>query len=162
MRIAALLLSLGPAIVAAEQGGAGLELSDGSGFNSGSTKLNYQLTDDQEIDLRQSVSVKDTGEIDSRWQGGTRGNYNFHYYDIKLGASELRPFVGANADYIYGSSVNHSLMAGPEAGLKVRMQSNARIVIKAKYQSLYQDGDQIDEVLADGTPAYSFGIDFRF
>lgn len=160
--VAAMLLSLGPVSVPADPGGDGLKLSDGSGFNSGSTALNYMLTDDQEIDIRQSVSMTDTGRPSNRWQGGTRGSYDFHYYDMTLSSSKLRPFVGANADYTYGSRVNDSILAGPEAGLKVRVQSNTLIVVKAQYQSLYEAGDEIEEVWDDGTPAYGLGIDFRF
>lgn len=65
-------------------------------------------------------------------------------------------------NYQYGSRVSKRLMAGPEAGLKVDVQSHAHIVVKTEYQSLYQDGHPIDEALNDGSFIYHVGIDFRF
>lgn len=112
--------------------------------------------------MRQSVSVDELGQTDSRWQGETRGHFDFHYDNVDIGPSRLRPFVGANANYVYGSRVNSSLMAGPEAGLKVDVQPKTLVVVKAEYQSLYKDGDPIDEALNDGSFTYSLGIDFRF
>ncbi|MGH8504225.1 MAG: hypothetical protein ACREVE_17550 [Gammaproteobacteria bacterium] len=97
-QITVVLLSLGLATGLAARPGEGLKLLDDSGgFNNASTGLSYSRTDAQEIDVRQSVSVEELGETDSRWEGKTRGHYDFHYDNVDVGARRLRPFMGANA-----------------------------------------------------------------
>ena len=99
---------------------------------------------------------------DSDWKGDTESRYTFHYGDAGAGPSKIRPFVGAKADYVYGSKVDDSLMAGPEAGVKVHVQPDTLVVLKTGYQSLYRDVRQIDEALDDGSFTYRIGVDFHF
>jgi hypothetical protein len=162
LNILAVMLGLGPIIALAGQGACDFKLSDDHDFNNVWTGLSYHPTDSQEIDLHQAIRVHDFGDTDSRWKGATRGYYDFNYYDVNFGAGRLRPFVGANANYVYGSRVNDSLLAGPEAGLKMYVQPKTLIVVQAEYQSLFHNVDQVDEAFNDGFMVYSLGIGFPF
>lgn len=161
-QIAALLLGLWPIVNVGAQRGGGFKLSDDNAFNNASTGLTYHLTNFQEIDLRQDISVHGSGDTHSRWKGATRGNYDVHYNDVNFGSGKLRPYVGADAAYVYGSQVNDTLIASSEAGVKIRLHPRTSISVQAEYQSLYHDGDQIDDAFNDGSMVYSLGIGIRF
>lgn len=162
LQIAVVLFAFGFSAGLAAQPGNGLKFLLDGGFNNASPVLTYSPTDAQEIELRQHISVDSLGETDSRWRGETRGRYDCYYDAVDFASSKLRPFVGASAGYKYGSSVNGSVMVGPKAGLKIHAQPNTLVLIKAEYQSLYQDSDQVDQLLNNGSFTYSLGIDFHF
>ena len=162
LRITIILVGLGQTASATAQTQDGWKLWDNGGINNAAADVNYSLTPAQEISVRQKISVDDLGESDSNWKGDTKSRYTFHYGDVGPGPGKIRPFVGANADYVYGSKVDDSLMAGPEAGLKVRVQPDMLVVLKTIYQSSYRDVRQIDEALDDGAFIYRVGVDFRF
>jgi hypothetical protein len=145
LQIAVVFFAFGLGAVVAAQPGNGLRLSLDGGFNNASTVLTYPLTDAQEIELRQSISAG------SRWRGATRGRYDFHYAAVDFASGKLRAFVGANADYKYGGSVNSPVMVAPKAGLKIDVQPNTLVMLKTEYQSQNS-----------GSFAYSLGIDFDF
>ncbi len=162
LQITIMLVGLGHIAGAIAQSQDRLKLRDNNGINNAAADLNYSLTPAQEISVRQKISVDDLGESDSNWKGDTESRYTFHYSDVGLGPGKIRPFVSVNADYIYGSKVDDSLMAGPEAGLKVRVQPDMLVVLKTNYQSSYRDVRQIDEALDDGAFIYRIGVDFHF
>jgi hypothetical protein len=162
LRVTIILVGLGQTTGAITQPQNGLKLRDNGGINKATADLDYSLTPAQEISVRQKISVDDLGESDSDWKGDTESRYTFHYGDAGTGPSKIRPFVGAKADYVYGSKVDDSLMAGPEAGVKVHVQPDTLVVLKTGYQSLYRDVRQIDEALDDGSFTYRIGVDFRF
>jgi hypothetical protein len=162
LRITIILVGLGQSASATAQPQDGWKLWDNGGMNKAIADMNYLLTPAQKISVQQKISVDDLGERDSDWKGDTKSRYTFHYGDVGPGPSKLRPFVGANADYVYGSKIDGSFMAGPEAGLKVRVQPDMLFVLKTNYQSSYRDVRQIDEALDDGAFTYRIGVDFRF
>jgi hypothetical protein len=159
---AAVLLILCPIIVFAAQDDCEFKLSDDNDLNSASIGLSCSLTDSQDIGLRQDISVDDSGDTDGRWEGATRGHYDFHYNGVDFGSGKLRPFVGANAGYTYGRHINNALIAGPETGVTIHVQPTTLIRIQAEYQALYHESYQIDEAFNDGSLMYSLGLDFRF
>jgi hypothetical protein len=146
-----------PSIALAGQGAGDFELSEGNELNSVSTGLTYELTDSQDIDLTQDIRVDDLADTNSRWKGATHGDYNF-----ELGAGALRPFVGANADYVYGNRVNDSLLVRPDAGLKMYVQPKTVIVAQAEYQTYFRIVDQVDESVGSGSVEYSVGFRLHF
>ena len=159
---AAVLLILCPIIAFAAQDDCEFKLSDDNDLNSASIDLSCSLTDSQDIDLRQDISVDDSGDTDGRWEGVTRGHYDFHYNGVDFGSGRLQPFVGTNALYTYGSQSNNALIASPETGVTIHVQPTTLIRVQAEYQALYHDGDQISDTFNDGSLMYSLGLDFRF
>ena len=162
LRIMIILVGLGQTAGAIVQPQDGWKLRDNGGINNASADLTYSLTHAQEIRVRQKISVDDLGESDSNWKGDTKSRYAFYYGDVGSGPGKVRPFVGANVDYAYGSKVDYSLMAGPETGLKVHVQPDTLVVLKTGYQSLYRDASQIDEALDNGFFTYRIGLGIRF
>jgi hypothetical protein len=145
-----------------EQSDSGVKLFDNKPFNSASASLNYHLTDSHKMALRQEISVHGSGDNNSRWKGATRGYYDINYDGVDFGSSKLRPFVGVNAAYLYGSPVNKSILAGTEAGVKIHVQPKTLVTVQTEYQSIYHDGDQLQATLNKGSMIYSLGINFRF
>jgi len=162
LTIAAVLLGLWSIIAPDAQGDSGVKLSNNKPFNSASASLSYDLTDSPKIALRQDIGVDEAGTTNSHWKGATRGYYDANYSDVDFGSGKLRPYVGANAVYVYGSPINDKLIAGPEVGLKIQVQPKTLIRVQAEYQSLYHAGDQIEEAFNDGSMEYSLGIGLRF
>jgi hypothetical protein len=160
LRITIILVGLGQSATAQPQDG--WKLRDNGGMNKAIADLNYLLTPAQKISVQQKISVDDLGERASDLKGDTKSRYTFHYGDVGPGPSKLRPFVGANADYVYGSKIDNSFMVGPEAGLKVRVQPDMLVVLKTNYQFSYRDVRQIDEALDDGAFSYRIGVELRF
>jgi hypothetical protein len=159
---AAVLLILCPIIVFAAQDDCEFKLSDDNDLNNASIGLSCSLTDSQDIGLGQHISVDDSSDTDGRWEGVTRGHYDFHYNGVDFGSGKLRPFIGANAGYTYGSHINKSLTASPEVGVTIHVQPTTLIRVQAEYQALYHDGDQIDDAFNDGFLMYSLGLGFYF
>jgi hypothetical protein len=158
---AVVLFSLCPIILFAAQD-CEFELPDDNDLNTVSIDLSCSLTDSQEIDLRQDISVDGSGDTGGPWESVTRGHYDFHYNGADFGSGKLQPFVGANAGYTYGSHSNNALIASPETGVTIHVQPTTLIRVQAEYQALYHDGDQISDTFNDGSLMYSLGLDFRF
>jgi hypothetical protein len=156
--VALLSLAFVPSVSHAqfEKGNFTLELS-GQGandkdFDSGSAALNldlgYFLTNEVSVGLRQGLIWGDGG---SEWGGGTAA-----YADYTFDLQKWQPYVGLNVGYAYGSGVDDSWSAGPEAGVKYFVNSTTFIDFRAAYEFNLEEG--IDE----GAFQYGIGIGFRW
>jgi hypothetical protein len=118
-----------------------------------SGSVGYFLSDHSELGLRQSVSFSDFG--DSIWNGSTRVFYDYHFGD-----GPLRPLIGLNFGWVYGDTVEETLAAAPEAGLKWFVTPEAFVFGLAEYQFFFEDTDEADDAFEDGSFVYTFGIGF--
>ena len=135
-------------------GGSGSNDQDfdvGGGSMAGS--VGYFLSDHSELGVRQSVSFSDFG--DSIWNGSTRVFYDYHF-----GEGPLRPLLGVNFGWVYGDTVDETLAAAPEAGLKWFVTPEAFVFGLAEYQFFFEDTDEADDAFEDGSFVYTFGIGF--
>lgn len=115
------------------------------------------LSPESLIGIRQSVSVADVEGEDTRWNGTTRG-----FYDYLFTFGDFRPYVGAALGYIYGESVEESFVGGPELGFKYYVLPETFITAQMEYQFLFDDADEADNQFDDGAFVYSVGMGFNF
>jgi hypothetical protein len=127
---------------------------DAGGFGM-SGSLGYFLSEASEVSLRHSMSVSDFG--DTVWNASTRLAYDYHF-DLE----RFRPFIGANAGFVYGESVKETGAAGLEAGFKFYALEKTFIFAMAEYAWLFEDSDGVDDQFDDGQFLYSLGIGFNF
>jgi hypothetical protein len=131
-------------------------------FDAGGASLaanvGYFLTDQFEIGARQTVTFADAGNVgNTAWDGSTRAFADFHFL-----LERFVPFIGVNFGAIYGDSVNESLEAAPEAGLKWFLQERAFLLGMAEYQFFFDDDEQIDDAFEDGQWVYTVGFGLLF
>ncbi len=133
-------------------GGSGATDNDfdvGGGNLSGS--VGYFFNERSELGVRQTVSFSDFG--DSIWNGTTRFFYDYHFGD-----GEVRPLIGANLGWVYGDSIDESLAAAPEAGVKWYLRPDTFLFILAEYQFFFEDADDADDTFSDGSFIYTLGL----
>lgn len=109
------------------------------------------------VGVRQSISVVDSQEGDTDWNGATRVFYDYHFRQ-----QNMRPFVGAHIGYVYGDSVEESFIAGPEAGFKYYVLPSTFVVAQIEYQFLFEEANDANDRYDDGAFAYSVGMGFNF
>ncbi len=124
---------------------------------SASGSYGWFTTDQSEWGIRQSVSVSDTNNSSSRWNGATRLFYDWHF-----NGGDWRPYVGASLGYIYGEDTNETFSAGPEIGLKYYVKDKTFINVAMEYQFLFDESNDIDDSYDDGAIFYGLGVGFNF
>jgi hypothetical protein len=138
-------------------GGANNEDFDAGGANVIGS-VGYFLTDTFELAVRQGVTYSDSGpDSSSVANGATRIAASLH---APLG--RVLPYAGASFGWLYGDSVEESLAAGPEVGVKVFVQDSAFFFGNAEWMFLFDDGDSINTAFDQGYINYNVGFGVRF
>lgn len=136
-------------------GGNDQDFETGSFSATGS--LGYFLTQGLEVGVRQNVGFADPGVGSDVWNGSTRVALDLH-----LPIGFVVPFLGGNVGWVYGDSVNETMAAAPEAGVKVFLQSDAFLVAMAEFQFFFDSTDMIGPGFEDGQFVYSLGFGLNF
>lgn len=123
----------------------------GGGSLSGSA--GYFLDERAEVGVRQSVFYSDFRE--SSWNGSTRLFYDYQFLD-----GNVRPLIGANLGWVYGDTVNETLAAAPEIGLKWYVTDSAFFFLLSEYQFFFENASDADDTFSDGSFVYTVGIGF--
>jgi outer membrane protein OmpA-like peptidoglycan-associated protein len=76
--------------------------------------------------------------------------------DLAGNFAGARPYVGLNAGYIYGNSVNDGFLAGPEVGARVDLSERSFLYARVAYDFLFDNGWD------DGVINGGLGVGFRF
>ena len=118
--------------------------------------VGYYFTDIFEAGLRQNVTVAGN-EDDQSFNGSSTV-----FADLVFDAGKLRPFVGVSLGYLYGDDTENTFIAGPEAGLKYYVKSDAFVYGRVNYDFLFDSGDEIDDRFDDGRFVYTIGIGLNF
>lgn len=131
---------------------------DRSDLNADAT-LGFYPMEYLEIFLRQGFTYADISGDDNLWAASSRGGF-----DIVFDLARLKPFIGGNIGYIYGSDewLEDTWVAGPEAGLKFFATPSAFLYGLMEYQFLFEDGDEAEDQFDDGRFVYSIGVGFKF
>ena len=140
-------------------GGAGSNDEDfeaGGGQLAGS--VGYFLTDDLQLVGRQNLAFFEPGPgAPDVWNGSTRAALDLHLTD-----GPLVPFIGANFGWVYGDTVQETMAAAPEVGLKWYVRPDAFLQAIGEYQFFFKDTDQLDTAVENGNFVYGFAIGLRF
>lgn len=132
------------------------DFNAGTGQLSGS--LGYYVTEELEVQVRQTLSFFDPGEgIEDQWNGITRVALDYHF-PLEC----WWPFLGVNLGYIYGDTVNETMTAGAEGGVKVYVKEDTFIQGMVEYDFFFDESDRIEDAFEDGAFFYSLGVGFRF
>lgn len=136
--------------------------SNDQDFNAGSAQVNaslgYYLTEELEVQLRQSLSFFDAGSgVNDQWNGITRVALDYHF-PLEC----WWPFIGINLGYIYGDTLNETMTAGVEGGVKVYVKESTFIQGMVEYDFFFDSSDRIGDAFEDGAFFYSLGVGFRF
>lgn len=158
---AALAFVATPAMAQFEQEDFALTLS-GQAFtdvNLDSTNVNvagslgYFFSDQFEAGIRQGFTYSDLAGNNSNGTTALFADYHFG----EEGA-EFQPFLGAALGYAYGDSTNDTFYAGPELGVKYFVDENWFVFGVAEYQFFFEDGDEADEAIDDGSFIFRLGL----
>lgn len=76
--------------------------------------------------------------------------------------ARMRPFFGGSFGYVYGESVNETLSAAPETGVKLYLQDRAFLQLMAEYQVFFTKTEDTTEILDRGQFVYSIGLGINF
>ena len=136
-------------------GGSGAsdnDLDNGSLTWAGS--IGYFFRPRQELGVRQSLNYADFG--DSLWNGSTRVFWDYHFLD-----EAIRPVLGANFGWVYGDTVDETLAAAPEAGVKWYLTESAFLFFLLEYQFFFEDADEADDSFEDGSFVHTLGLGVR-
>lgn len=109
---------------------------------AGSFSLGHFFTDNWEGLLRQDVGISN---VDSSTMINAATSLGLDY-NWNLG--DWVPFAGANIGYIYGSGVDDTFFAGPEAGVKYFINTTTFVQALVQYQWFFdrmRDFDNFDE-----------------
>jgi hypothetical protein len=111
-----------------------------------------------EVLLRQNASFEDAGPGDSEsWTGASRVAADFH-----LPFGNFVPYVGVNLGAVYGSGIDDSLLAGPEAGIRCYVKPDVFVLPAGEYQFFFDGHDSLDEAFDDGQILYGLSLGVRF
>jgi hypothetical protein len=162
---AALLLAPAISLAQFKQGDWELTLSgqgangpDFDGFSAAAqASLGYFLTDQFEVNVRQTVQYTDIGIPGSALNGSTSVGVDYNF-DI----GRFVPYIGANIGYVYGDAVNDTWQAGPEGGLKYFVNNTTFVFLSVTYEFFFDQGSDASAAFSDGQFLYGLGIGFRF
>ena len=115
--------------------------------------LGYFFSDQFEAGLRQGFSYSDLGSSNSN--GNTAIFADYHFGEP---GNEFQPFIGASIGYAYGDTTNDSFFAGPEAGVKYFFDEDWFVFGQLDYQFFFEDGDEADEAIDDGSFIFRLGL----
>lgn len=125
----------------------------------------YVVPEILELSARQGVFFSDDegGSTVNNWDFQTTVALDLHF---PLGC--FVPFVGVNVGYFYGDSdgPDDTLAAGPQAGAKIYLKSDAFLQISAQWE-FFEDRETalegtFDDAFDDGQIFYFAGIGLRF
>jgi len=133
-------------------------------FNVGNGQLNvgvgYYFNESLELVARQSATYSDDeGQGDDVWDFQSRVALDFNF---PIGT--IVPYVGGNVGYLYGNTnaTNDTLAAGPEAGIKIYLQSAAFLQIGAEYEFFFETHESLSDAFETGQMFYNVGLGLRF
>jgi hypothetical protein len=119
----------------------------------------YYFTNHWEGLIRQTGSYSNPqGSNGNVWNGGTSLALD---YDV-IGAGALRPFVGANVGWDYGSNVRSTAAAGLEGGAKFYVMPRTFIFAMADYGWFFRHDKAIASRISTGLWNWSVGVGFNF
>jgi hypothetical protein len=139
----------------------------GNGIFNGSA--GYYFNEVLELSVRQGVFFSDDQPVggststEDVWNFQTRIALDLHF---PIGA--FVPYVGANVGYIYGDSdgPDDTLAAGPEAGVKIYLKSDAFLQVGAEWEFFEDRGTALEGSFEDsfdqGQIFYFAGFGLRF
>ncbi len=118
-----------------------------------SGSLGYFFTDQFEAGVRQTARYTDFRG--SNLNGSTAVFINYHFGEV---GGEWQPFIGGSLGYNYGDSVNETFFAGPEGGVKYFVSEDWFVFGQVEYQFFFEDGDEADDALDDGSFLFRLGL----
>lgn len=119
--------------------------------------VGYYLSDGLEIVGRQSASFSDVGPGADVWDGSTRVGLDYNF-----DTQPVIPYVGVLFGWVYGDSVDETLTAGPEGGLKWYVKDEAFIQLSVEYQFFFDENDVVGDAVEDGQFVYGIGFGLKF
>lgn len=130
---------------------------DGGQFGV-NAELGHYLNRALSVGVRQDLNwFGGTGRSDT-WNAATRGLVHFHF-DI----GQLRPFVGANVGYKYGSDeFRDTGTIGPEGGVKWYVKETTFIYGRIGYDVEFRRFSRIDDRARRGSFVYALGMGINF
>lgn len=118
---------------------------------------NHYLRRFWSVGARQTLGVVENSG-DSSWNAATSVFSQYHF-----GRGQLRPFVGAEAGYLYGDGVTETFFGGPEAGARFYFRDNTFFEGRVSYGFLLDSDDNAANARFDeGRLVYTFGVGFSF
>lgn len=129
-----------------------------AGSASGAASVGFFLTDHLEVVGRQNIAYFDAGDNQpTAWNGLTRVALDYH---IPFGP--VVPFIGGNFGVVYGESVDETLTAAPEVGVKWYVKEGAFVQGMVEYQFFFDSSNDIDDGFENGSFVYGVGIGLMF
>jgi|GEM_PF-2410262 len=128
---------------------------DSSGANV-SLDANHYLRRFWSVGARQTLGVVENAG-DSSWNAATSLFSQYHF-----GRGQLRPFVGAEAGYLFGDGVTETFFGGPEAGARFYFRDHTFFEGRVSYGFLLDSDDGAATRFDDGRLVYTFGVGFSF
>jgi hypothetical protein len=140
-------------------GGAGSSNEDfDAGGAAASASVGYFFNEVVELSVRQTSGYSDpTAGGSGTWNSASRAALDLHF---PLGS--VYPYVGVMGGYAYGDAINDSMMAGPEAGVKIFLKDDAFLLAGAEWQFFFEDSDTFDSAFEDGQLLYVLSLGLRF
>jgi hypothetical protein len=137
------------------------------GHGQASGSVGYYFNEWIELVLRQGVSYSDDEGVpgtdgDDVWDFQTRVALDLH---LPLGM--VVPYIGVNVGYLYGDTevASDTGAAGPEAGVKIYLQSDAFLQVGAEWEFFFDRQDArnqtFEETFDDGQIFYFAGFGLR-
>jgi hypothetical protein len=119
----------------------------------------YFFTGNIEASIRQTLDYSNPqGPGGDVWEGDTAFAGDFFLID----QGQLRPFVGANLGYVYGSNIRSSFDAGLEGGLRYYVSPRTFIYAMADYGWLFRHDKAIAARFSTGIWNWGVGMGFNF
>jgi hypothetical protein len=119
----------------------------------------YYFTNNFEGVVRQTAGYTNpAGTSGNVWNGETSVAGDFHF----IGQGPIRPFVGANLGYVYGSNIRDSGAAGLEGGAKFYVTPRSFIYAMANYGWLFRHDEAIAARFSTGLWNWGVGVGFNF
>jgi hypothetical protein len=130
-----------------------------SSNGGGAVSYGYYNASSFETILRQTISYSNPkGPNGNVWNGET--SIAGDWLPVTSGA--LRPFVGANLGWVYGSDVRSSAAAGLETGLKYYVAPRTFLYAMADYGWLFRHDKAIAARFTTGLWNWGIGMGFNF
>jgi hypothetical protein len=123
-----------------------------------SAGLGYFVFDNLELSVRQLIANVNTNDGNAFNAGSTLA-LDLHF---PIGHEKrIVPFIGGNAAYYYGDTIQDSFEYGPEGGVKYFVNSTTFVFLRAEYQ-IYEHGVGGSSNSEDQQYVFTLGIGFQF
>lgn len=141
-------------------GGAGSSDEDfdaGSGAVAGS--IGYFFNEWLELAVKQTGAFADSETTSSVLNGSTRVALDLH-----LPLEMVWPYVGGSFGYVYGDTIDETLAAGPEAGVKFFLKRSRDVFlnVSAEWLFFFDESESLNSAFDDGVLSYGLGLGMRF